>query len=354
MNNTNHIQPKITQNISQNQLNKQRIVSKIKYRIIDISSEAEFNSSFELQKSELSNGWVSSRFCHFPQEIILQFITPIQLKQINILCHESKIPSHIEFFTFYQQEKQEKPSQFIQGNFNTLKFQSLGFIKMDSNEKTFYKARELRKIYVDCPSIYLKISLFKNHINRFNIFNQVGLISIECFGVIINDPRVSQIGGLGLIQPGNTGIAPGSFKASEDEMDDIALDKMKVYKQKLNEALKVEDYDTANALKQNIEKIKLLGRKILDLENQKKVSIENEDYDSAKFIKLEIERMRVALKNVEKGLPPIGSGSSENNDSGEFGVQIKDNAISGVGVNEIGFKDSTGFNANNSLRESNM
>ena len=42
-------------------------------------------------------GWQSSRFCTYPQEIIIEFFTYVNIKQINILIHEKKIPSVIEF-----------------------------------------------------------------------------------------------------------------------------------------------------------------------------------------------------------------------------------------------------------------
>jgi centrosomal protein CEP104 len=47
-----------------------------------------------------SLGWQSQRFCLYPQEIILQFPNMVNVKQMQFLMHESKIPSKIEIFAY--------------------------------------------------------------------------------------------------------------------------------------------------------------------------------------------------------------------------------------------------------------
>ena len=53
-------------------------------------------------------GWQSSRFCSYPQEIIIEFHSRVNIKQINILIHEKKIPSIIEFVNCFEQKINEQ------------------------------------------------------------------------------------------------------------------------------------------------------------------------------------------------------------------------------------------------------
>lgn len=53
---------------------------------------------------------------------------------------------------------------------------------MDSNERSGFQARELKSVYVDSPALLLKLVFHKCHMNNFNVFNQIGLIALNCIG----------------------------------------------------------------------------------------------------------------------------------------------------------------------------
>ena len=65
---------------------------------------------------------------------------------------------------------------------NEIKFKRLGYLSLDSNERSGFQARELKSVYVDSVALLLKIVLHKCHINKFNLFNQVGIIAMNCMG----------------------------------------------------------------------------------------------------------------------------------------------------------------------------
>ena len=46
---------------------------------------------------------------------------------------------------------------------------------MSDNSKTGYKARELKSVHVDAVGQYLRLVIHKNHVNKYNTYNQVGL-----------------------------------------------------------------------------------------------------------------------------------------------------------------------------------
>lgn len=56
------------------------------------------------------------------------------------------------------------------------------YVALSDNEQTDYKARELKSVHVDAVGIYLKLVIHKNHVNKYNLYNQVPTVSytINC------------------------------------------------------------------------------------------------------------------------------------------------------------------------------
>jgi len=272
-------------------------IQKLKYRLIEATTEDPNYPLYELLKGIDSTGWVSIRFCSYPQEILLQFVTPVKLHKIHILSNEKKISSMLEFY-FYNLNGDSSSSST---NYKNVNFEKLGYIRMDSNSRTNYKAREFRKIFVDINCSYLKIVLNKNHVNKYNVFNQVGLISLDFYGVPV-------------IVSAETDITERDRNVL---LDEISQEKLKILLNKKEEALKIEDYDEAKRLKISIDRIRSIGQKIFELETQKKLSVINEDFDNAKILKLEIERLKTNLRIKLPSIIPEKSISIELNRSYE-------------------------------------
>lgn len=47
------------------------------------------------------------------------------------------------------------------------------YVSLSDNEKTGFKARELKSVHVDAVGRYLRLNIHKNHINKHNLYNQV-------------------------------------------------------------------------------------------------------------------------------------------------------------------------------------
>ena len=62
------------------------------------------------------------------------------------------------------------------------------YVSLSDNEKTGFKARELKSVQVDAVGVFLKINIHKNHINKFNLYNQVGVIAVNVIGTEIRKP----------------------------------------------------------------------------------------------------------------------------------------------------------------------
>jgi len=272
------------------------------------------NKSIDLKLINLgidSKGWSSIRFCHYPQEILIQFLTPVNLNQINILSHEKKISSLVEFYTFYP----DNISNIVNIDNNNdpkiiknLSFNKLGYIRMDNNQRSNYKAREFRKVFVESRCVYLKIILHKNYVNRYNVFNQVSIMTLEFLGnpIIIKPENI--------IKESKDENISNKEKADVQkfEIDEISKEKIKILKNLMQDAIKNEDYDEAKRLNNNINTIMHFGKKLNDLEKQKILFIENQDFDSAKIFKMEIDKLKSNIKNIDKQIKDLNHYSNIN------------------------------------------
>lgn len=267
--------------------------ARIKFRIIACTGEdPEYPFTELLSQSPSSKGWQSPRFCDYPQEMTLQFNAPTKIKQIQFLSHQSKISSKIELFAFMPNLNAVMPN-------TDFKWKKLGYLSLDANERSNFQARELKSVFLDAPALYIKVVFHKCHVNKYNLFNQVGLIALSVYGEpISSDP---------LDKPTKADV---KFDKMEymTQFDQFTLERLKELEQAKERAVKSEDFEEAKRLKEAIERLKHIGAQLQHLEERKTTAIQNEDYDAAKVIKEEIERLRYAVapqsnKYLEK--PPV-------------------------------------------------
>ena len=84
------------------------------------------------------------------------------------MSHQSKIASKIELFTFLPSGAQALTMQIP---LNEIKFDRLGYLSLDANERSGFSARELKSVYVDTAAVLLKLIFHKAHVNKYNVFN---------------------------------------------------------------------------------------------------------------------------------------------------------------------------------------
>ena len=302
--------------------------TKLSYRLIESTSEDFEYPLLELNKGRRGKGWLSARYCQFPQSIYIQFNQPVNVKQINILIHEKNIPSQIKFYTYCPISNDE-----IIKNYRSLKFTYIGFIKMDSNQRSNYRAREFRKVYIDTNAFYIKLELGKNYLNRYNIFNQVGLISLEFFGQVLpligNSKKINQF-------YLNESMRPPEI--TDEELEEICGDKLNELKNEMKKNIEEERYDICKIIKGKTEKIRLYGKKIHELEYQKQIAVNNEDFDKANELKNLSEKMRMNLENIDKD-PNISN--TFINDINNIEEQINENGNKTINNNSNEINDKS-------------
>ena len=144
----------------------------IRFRVVHSSSEDSGYPSSELNEhSPSTRGWQSDKFCQFPQELGFQLSRGAsQLSQVQILSHQSKIATKVEIFLGSGKD------------YHTATFKRLGYLSLDSNERSSYQARELKTVYIDQTGEFIKLLIHKNYVNKQNMFSQVGIVALNLLG----------------------------------------------------------------------------------------------------------------------------------------------------------------------------
>ena len=319
--------------------NNSNEIVKLEHKLIESTTEDRDHPLRELLKGLKGVGWFSSRFSQFPQEIYIQFNQPVFLKQINMVIHEKNIPAQIKFYTYYPEKNND-----IIDNYHNLRYKYVGFIKMDTNERSQFRARESRKVYVNTKSLFLKIELGQNYRNEFNIFNQVGLMNLDFYGSYL--PPIGNN-----IKKNRFILKHATRKDNIEDISDFALEdicgqELKDLKEKMEYNIKIENYMECKQIKSKLDKVRVYGRQIYDLENQKRIAVNNEDFDQAMDLKNLVDKMKANLKTLIHSNSAHNISNNElNNKFSQIAYNTKNNTV--TTNNNINNNNDSLFNNNN-------
>ena len=290
-------------------------ISSLDYNFISFSSQDpkhHVNSIKSNLTGQLGEGWLSNRYCAYPQEILIKFPTEVNIRQLNILINESKIPKKIELINCIPVGKKNKilingdknikliPSEFI--------YENIGYINFSSNAENKYKLRELRKIYINVNSEYLKFRIYQNHNNDLNIFCQVGIIALNsCGQKLERKKKKRKISPLNERNKTNNSDDETLFdicfsgegldeKVIEEKLDKKTNEKIEELTKEMDLKKKNEMYDECKFIRDKIDKIKKISLKLYVLEEEKKESANKNDFDRAQEIKTNIQKIGKLLQ----------------------------------------------------------
>ncbi|XP_061197353.1 centrosomal protein of 104 kDa-like isoform X1 [Saccostrea echinata] len=279
---------------------------KLPFRVIHVSGQDESYRAAELNyHSPLTKGWQSSRYCLYPQDIVLQLEHRSRLRKIQILSHQYLIATKIEFFVGDVPDEQTQ-------DLENARYTRLGYVSLSDNEKTGYKARELKSVHVDAIGLFLKLNIHKNHINKYNLYNQVGIIAINVIGdeikqrpTDITDPDLFLDHEKRKAIEGDPSLE-GLYNKPDfiSPLDDLAFDMyqdpeiagiIRKLEKKKQEAVLQERFEYAKRLKAAISELQKVGEKLGKYEVEKRQAVENEDYDKAKLKKVQMDEYRLQV-----------------------------------------------------------
>ena len=131
--------------------------SKLRFKVVSCSGEDPDYAVKQLEEhGPHTRGWQSPRFCEYPQEVTVRFDSgaKTRITQVQLLSHQSKIATKIELYVGDAQD----PS--------SASWSRLGYLSLDSNERSNYQARELKSVYVNAVGGLLRFVIHKCFINK--------------------------------------------------------------------------------------------------------------------------------------------------------------------------------------------
>lgn len=267
---------------------------KVGFRVIQLTGQDENFKGTELQvHCPTAKGWQSSRCCLYPQDIIIQLEKRTRMKKIQILSHQHLIATKIEFYVG------DVPDGYTVSLENA-RYTRLGYVALSDNEKTSFKARELKSVHVDAIGHFVKFVIHKNHLNPHNLYNQVGLVAINVIGDDIGFMYEVQNSEYEENRP-NQAALPKDRHDFISPFDDLAFDMyqdpdvaqiIRKLDSKKQEAVANEHYDYAKNIKAIMQQLSKVGEKLGKFEIEKRQAVENEDYDKAKLKKEQMDKYR--------------------------------------------------------------
>ena len=237
-----------------------------------------------LEKTNMNNGgWLSKKFCSYPQKIIVKFNNYVNIKQINIIINENKIPTKIEFINCIELNDNSN------NNEDKYKYENIGYLNFSSNADNNYKLRQSKNMKINVYNTNrIKLFLYENHKNSFNEFNQIGIISLEFYGNIADN--IKKINN-NQINNDNKNEREEEEYEEEEEMEEGEEEEDEEYEEKVENEEKKEK-STEN---EKIEEIK-----IKENEKMKGISVEGEEEEEEGEEEEEEEEKEELKKNEEK------------------------------------------------------
>ena len=319
----------------------------LKYRLVGVSTEDPENPFYSLISGLKNDGWCSVRYSTYPQELLIQFCRPCRLRQVNLLLHEYKIPSKIDLYYFF-------PKTFSEFNLDIddLIFEKMGYIIPNLNKNQKKESREYKQIFLNENVYYLKFVFHQNYPNLKNVFNQVGLIFIQCFGI---DFTADNINGLypNLRKPTDfltqKSLYPQVKKKGYDDsmLDEVCIMKLKELKDALDFTLKIENYDESKKVTDLIQLVRKIGEKINDAKETKNKALEVEDWDTCKIVKNQIDNLREKVREIDVGY----LGFKDEGGLVDEGTQPVEEEKENIIQEDITVKESENCDENESIRE---
>ncbi|NXX11779.1 CE104 protein, partial [Podargus strigoides] len=281
---------------------------KIGFVVVSSSGHEDGFSAKELMVHPPTvNGWRSPRLCQYPQEIVLQLVERCRIRKLQLLAHQYMISSKIEFYI-----SESLPEYFAP--YQSERFHRLGYIPLSDNEKTDFKARELKSVCMDAVGQYLKLIFHKNYVNKYNLYGQVALFAVNIIGDPAdnsndsnNSPSREKLIDHYLGIKSDDPALDGSYLRKSDSispLDDLAFDMyqdpevaqiIRRLDEKKREAVHHEHYDYAKKLKQAIADLQKVGERLGRYEVEKCYAVEKEDYNLAKKKKEQMVAYRLKV-----------------------------------------------------------
>lgn len=209
------------------------------FRCIYCSSEDTEHPFDFLFRNDIVSGWISGPNPQYPIDAVIDLKGNFILTGLEIASHQSMIAQRVDLYG----TKNEKLDQ-------STVWESIGFFTFNSNQRSQWQAREIKRIKIDNNRFrYLRMNFQECYSTPPNYYYQVSIISLEIQGRIDIKPRLTTI---------------------EEMISDLQSAKQS--------AVDSEDYGAAADYKEQLDNISSHHDEIVDLLAKKAEALKNEQY----------------------------------------------------------------------------
>ena len=153
------------------------------FQCIYCSSEEPDHPFEYLFRTDIVSGWVSGPNPQYPIESVIDLKGKFILTGLEIASHQYLIPRRVDLYG--------TRSEILDQN---CVWESIGFFTFNSNQRSQWQARELKRIKIDsCKYRYLRIAFQDCHQAPLNYYSQVSIISLEIQGRLDLKPRMTSL-----------------------------------------------------------------------------------------------------------------------------------------------------------------
>ncbi len=161
---------------------------------------------------------------------MLEFEGTVQLKEFQLLSHQSLIASKVEIYA-------RGPNS---------DFERLGKFSLDSNASTNFKTREFKSVRVECACSAIRLSFSANHPNELNPYNKVGVVALAFYST----------------QEKSAPLASPASPVPVPALDPTTAALLEQLEQQKRMAIADEDYGKAGAIKDRIGRVRELATQL--------------------------------------------------------------------------------------------
>ncbi|CAL1283333.1 unnamed protein product [Larinioides sclopetarius] len=266
------------------------MIKRIDFSVIKVTGEDDNFPAAELNNQRpVAKGWMSPKFCSYPQVIVIRLETRARLCKFQILSHPFSISSKLEL---HVGDVKKGLPEVLQN----VSWEKQGEISFSENYITDYKARELRSARLDIIAKFAKLIMYQNYINKLNLCNQVGIIAVNFLGEPILE------GGSIKTKYLTDDLGFNNRVKNVTQLDELPFNMyvdveiaqlIRALDRKKHKAISDDRFVYAKKLKYAQNQLMKVGEKLGKLDIEKELAVEDEDYDRAHLKKEEIEKLRL-------------------------------------------------------------
>lgn len=253
---------------------------RLSYRVVACTSEHALHPKSELSSNQLESlGWQSEKFCHYPQELVLQLHGHQTIQTVEMRSHQIMIASRAEIYI---------GAQFAA---SPMVYRHLGDCRFESNGRRAHAMCEVKTLHLPAGTkgTHLKIVLHRCHADDVqNLYNQVGLAAVTLYSHAGRRQSSSQ-------QPSAT-----------RDMDLDVLSLVWAAREGRRQAEAVEDYDEAKRLHVRIQSLQRLGAHLFEQESQKTALLAQDHVDSFGRLRMLQDSLTAVRAAHSIPVPPSG------------------------------------------------